>query len=207
VETALRLYVVRHAATALTAQGRYSGRVDVPLSAEGEAQAAAVAARLRSLAPRLDAIVSSPLQRCLATAQAVAEAFGGIPVERDDDLIECDFGDFEGMTFGEVREQYGAQLDAWLASTAVPPPGGESFQVVSLRVRRAVKRLRDSYDGQSIAVVSHVTPIKMILRDALAASDAFLYRLYLDPTGVSIVDSWPDGGIAVRSVNDTSHLA
>jgi len=206
-DTALRCYLVRHAATALTAQGRYSGRVDVPLSPAGLEQAAAVAARLRSLAPQLDAIVSSPLSRCLETAQAVSDAFGGVPVETDDDLIECDFGDFEGLTFGEVRERYPAQLDAWLASTAIPPPGGESFQVVSLRVRRAVKRLRATYDGRPVAMVSHVTPIKMILRDALAASDAFLYRLYLDPTGVSIVDSWSDGGIAVRSVNDTSHLA
>jgi len=110
------------------------------------------------------------------------------------------------MTFGEVRERYPAELDAWLASTAVPPPDGESFQVVSLRVRRAVKRLLASYTGKTIVVVSHVTPIKMILRDALGAGDQFLYRLFLDPAGVSIVDMWPDGGIAVKLVNDTSHI-
>ena len=55
-------------------------------------------------------------------------------------------------------------------------------------------------------VVSHVSPIKLILRDALAAGDAFLHRLYLDPAGLSTVDFWPDGGVAVRTVNDTSHL-
>jgi broad specificity phosphatase PhoE/ribonuclease HI len=205
-DTALRMHLVRHGSTALTAQGRYSGRVDVPLSAAGLAEATAAAGRLLSLTPSLDAIVSSPLVRCVDTAYAIADAFGGVPVETDDDLIECDFGDFEGMTFGEVRERYPAELDAWLASTAVPPPDGESFQVVSLRVRRAVKRLLASYEGRNIVVVSHVTPIKMILRDALAASDQFLYRLFLDPAGVSIVDTWPDGGIAVRLVNDTSHI-
>jgi probable phosphoglycerate mutase len=57
-----------------------------------------------------------------------------------------------------------------------------------------------------LIVVSHVTPVKLILRDALAASDAFLHRLFLDPCGVSVVDRWPDGGIAVRTVNDTAHL-
>jgi len=205
-ETALRMFLVRHGSTALTAQGRYSGRVDVPLSPSGVAEAAAAARRLLSLSPSLDAVVSSPLVRCVDTGRAIAEAFDGVPVETDDDLIECDFGDFEGMTFGEVRERYPAALDAWLASTAVPPPDGESFQVVSLRVRRAVKRLLASYTGKTIVVVSHVTPIKMILRDALAAGDQFLYRLYLDPAGVSIVDCWPDGGIAVRLVNDTSHI-
>ena len=55
-------------------------------------------------------------------------------------------------------------------------------------------------------MVSHVTPIKLILRDALAAGDAFLHRLFLDPAGISIVDFWPDGGVAVRTVNDTAHL-
>jgi len=54
--------------------------------------------------------------------------------------------------------------------------------------------------------VSHVTPIKLILRDALAAGDEFLHRLFLDPAGLSIVDSWSDGGISVRTVNDTAHL-
>jgi ribonuclease H / adenosylcobalamin/alpha-ribazole phosphatase len=206
-ETALRMILVRHGSTALTAQGRYSGRVDVPLSSSGVTEAAAVAGRLPALASSVDAIVSSPLVRCVDTARAIGDAFGGIPVETDDDLIECDFGDFEGMTFGEVRERYPAELDAWLGSTAVPPPGGESFQVVSLRVRRAVKRMLASYTGKTIVVVSHVTPIKMVLRDALAAGDQFLYRLFLDPVGVSIVDSWPDGGIAVRLVNDTSHVS
>jgi probable phosphoglycerate mutase len=205
-DTALRMFLVRHGSTALTAQGRYSGRVDVPLSGDGSAQAAATARRLLDLSPSIDAVVSSPLVRCVDTAQAIVDAFGGVPVETDDDLIECDFGDFEGMTFGEVQERYPAELNAWLASTAVPPPDGESFQVVSLRVRRAVKRLLTSYTGKTIVVVSHVTPIKMILRDALAAGDQFLYRLFLDPAGVSIVDSWPDGGIAVRLVNDTSHI-
>jgi probable phosphoglycerate mutase len=75
-----------------------------------------------------------------------------------------------------------------------------------MRVRRLVARLRTEWAGQRIVLVSHVSPIKLILRDALAASDAFLYRCYLDAASLSIVDSWPDGGIAVRSVNDTSHL-
>jgi probable phosphoglycerate mutase len=55
-------------------------------------------------------------------------------------------------------------------------------------------------------VVSHVSPIKLVLRDALAATDAFLHRLFLDPAGISVLDRWPDGGVAVRTVNDTSHL-
>ena len=56
-------------------------------------------------------------------------------------------------------------------------------------------------------VVSHVSPIKLMLRDALAAGDGFLHRLFLDAAGISVLDMWPDGGVAVRTVNDTAHLA
>lgn len=201
---ATRLVLVRHGETELTAQKRYSGRGDVPLSAVGEEQAAAAGRRVAGLRP--DRVVSSPLSRCKATAAAIAAAAGGIPVSVEADLIECDFGVWEGLTFGDVREQYPAELDAWLASTSVAPPKGESFQQVAKRVRGVMGKLQKAYEGQTVVIVSHVSPIKLILRDALAAGDAFLYRLLLDPAGVSIVDVWPDGGVSVRSVNDTAHL-
>jgi probable phosphoglycerate mutase len=202
-----RLILVRHGETQLTEQRRYSGRGDVPLSERGVAQAKATAARLASLAGAVPAVVSSPLSRATATAALVAAALGDLPVRTEPDLIESDFGDWEGRTFVEVREGWPEQLTRWLDSPAVAPPNGESFRAVDRRVRRAVARLRDTYPGQTVVVVSHVSPIKLLLRDALAASDAFLYRLHLDPAGLSIVDSWPDGGVAVRTVNDTAHLA
>jgi len=199
----LRMVLVRHGETPFTAQKRYSGRGDVPLSELGREQAARAAARALQIAPSIGVVVCSPLQRCRETAAA----FGAVPIVVENDLIECDFGEWEGLTFAEVRAQYPAQLDRWLASTAVAPPGGESFQQVSMRVRRAVRKLQEKHAGQEIAVVSHVTPIKVLLRDALAAGDSFLYRLYLDPAGLSLVDSWPDGGVAVRTVNETAHLS
>ncbi|NUO60045.1 MAG: reverse transcriptase-like protein [Hamadaea sp.] len=201
-----RLILVRHGETPLTAEKRYSGRGDVPLAPVGEAQARAAAVRLRALGP-LSAVVSSPLQRCTQTAAYIAEmADAEIPVEVMPDLIEVDFGQWEALTFAEARERDPAAMQAWLKSTAVAPPGGESFQRVAHRVRRAVAEVRQKHTGQTVAVVSHVSPIKLILRDALAAGDAFLYRLYLDPAGISVVDLYPDGGVAVRSVNETGHL-
>ncbi|HEX7743856.1 MAG TPA: histidine phosphatase family protein, partial [Micromonosporaceae bacterium] len=202
-----RLLLIRHGETDLTAQGRYSGRGDVPLSARGLAQAQATAARVASLAPSLSAVVTSPLRRCTVTAEAVATAAGGAPVVVEPDLIECDFGAWEGHTFAEVRSRWPAEMAAWLASTSVAPPDGESFAAVGTRVRRAWTALLRTYGAGVVAVVSHVSPLKLLLRDALAADDALLYRLYLDPGGLSIVDVWPDGGVAVRTVNDTAHLA
>lgn len=197
---ATRFLLIRHGETALTAGKRYSGRGDVPLSETGRAQALAVAKRAASFKPV--AAVTSPLARCVETAKPL-----GVPVVTDPDLIECDFGLWEGMTFAEVRANYGKEMNSWLASTAVAPPGGESFQQVAKRVRAAVARLRETYPGQTIAVVSHVSPIKLILRDALAASDALLHRLFLDAAGLSIVDFYPDDGVAVRTINETAHLS
>jgi probable phosphoglycerate mutase len=140
-------------------------------------------------------------------AGILAGGLGGVPLVVEPDLIECDFGEWEGRTFAEVRQQWPAELDAWLASPAVAPPGGESFVEVTTRVNRTMAKLLASYPGETVVVVSHVSPVKIALRDALAATDAFLHRLYLDPAGLSIMDIWPDGGMAVRTVNDTAHLA
>ncbi|MFC3988563.1 bifunctional RNase H/acid phosphatase [Actinoplanes siamensis] len=206
LDNATRLILVRHGATAMTAQGRYSGRGDVPLTEEGEAQAMAAAGRVAGLSRDVAAVLTSPLTRCVRTGELIAAEVGGVPVTVMDDLIECDFGLWEGKTFAEVQEAWPREMTAWLESTSVAPPEGESFQAVAKRVRGALAKILQAYPGQVIVVVSHVTPIKLILRDALAAGDAFLHRLFLDAAGVSTMDVWPDGNIAVRSVNETAHL-
>ncbi|UQU63349.1 bifunctional RNase H/acid phosphatase [Couchioplanes caeruleus] len=206
MEAATRLILVRHGETAFTQQGRYSGRGDVPLTDEGQAQAMAAAGRVAGISRDVAAVVSSPLSRCTRTAELIASEVGGVSVTVMPELIECDFGDWEGLTFGEVRERWPAEMDRWLGSTSVAPPGGESFQAVAKRVRGALATLQSAYPSSVVVVVSHVSPIKLILRDALAAGDAFLHRLFLDAAGVSTMDMWPDGGIAVRSVNETAHL-
>ena len=200
-----RLILIRHGATTRTAERRYSGRVDVPLSLDGQRQAEAVARRVAALAPTVTAVVSSPLTRCTATAAAVAQAVGDPPVVTNPDLIECDLGEWEGLTFAEVRQRWPAELAAWQAGTGAAP-GGESLRQVSKRVRRAAAALRETYPGGTVVVVSHVWPLKVLLRDALAAGDAFLTRLLLAPAGLSLLDTYPDGTVAVHTVNDTSHL-
>lgn len=205
-EGAARLILVRHGSTAWTAQGRYSGRGNVDLSPEGEAQSRALASRLAAMVPRgATTVVSSPLSRCRRTAELIAAQIDA-QVSLDESFIECDFGAWEGLTFAEVRKIWPDELSAWLASTQVAPPGGESFAEVAARVRPAVARLAAEHAGRVVVVVSHVSPIKLVLRDALEATDGLLHRLYLDAAGFSVVDLWPDGGVAVRTINDTSHL-
>lgn len=201
-----RLLLVRHGETALNAQHRYSGRGDPPLVPAGVTQAEAVARRVATRAPKVAAVVSSPLVRCTATAATIAAATGDPPVTVEPDLIECDLGEWEGRTFAEVRTQWPDELAAWYASTHAAPPGGESFEQVTQRVRRAVATLREAYPGATVALVSHVWPLKVLLRDALAAGDGFLHRLLLAPAGLSVVDTYPDGTVTVHSVNETAHV-
>ncbi len=203
---ATRIILVRHGETELTQQGRYSGRGDVELSDEGQAQAMAAGGRVVGISSDVSVVLTSPLRRCVRTAELIAAQAGNVSVVVVDDLIECDFGEWEGLTFAEVRERWPQEMTTWLESTSAAPPGGESFQTVAKRVRGAFAQAVESYPGETVVLVSHVSPIKLILRDALAAGDAFLHRLFLDAAGVSHLDVWPDGNIAVRSVNETAHL-
>ncbi len=201
-----RLILVRHGETRYTAERRYSGRGDVSLSPRGERQARAAAGRVGALAADVAAIVTSPLTRARQTADALADRYRRRPVV-EADLVECDFGEWDGLTYAEVRDRWPDALDAWMSSTAVAPPGGESFDAVADRTRRAVAALHARYAGRTVVVVTHVSPIKVTLRDALDGGHAFLHRLHLDPAGVSIVDGWPNGALSVPLVNDTSHLS
>ncbi|MEE3918026.1 histidine phosphatase family protein [Micromonospora sp. BRA006-A] len=146
-EEATRLILVRHGETERTVQKRYSGRGDVPLTARGRAQARATAARVAALAPSVAAVVSSPLSRCTATAEAVAAQAGNPPVRTDDDLIECDFGVWEGTRSPRYAR---AGRPNWTPGSPRPvaPPRGESFVTVAERTGRAVDRLRSAYPGR-----------------------------------------------------------
>jgi ribonuclease H / adenosylcobalamin/alpha-ribazole phosphatase len=204
--SATRLVLVRHGETELTSQRRYSGRGDVDLTERGHVQANLLAVRLATLTPTTAVVMTSPAARCRQTAEVIVGSLRAAPALVEPDLIECDFGQWEGLTFREVRQRWPQQVEQWLDSTSVAPPGGEAFDEVAARVRRVVTRVLAEHGGKTVMMVSHVTPIKMILRDALGAGDALLRRLYLDPAGISIVDSWAEGAVAVRTMNDTAHL-
>lgn len=199
-----RFMLLRHGQTALSVDRRYSGRGNPALSELGRRQADAAASHLGGRGG-IAAVVSSPLQRARDTATAAAEALG-LDVSVDDDLIETDFGEWEGLTFGEAAQRDPVLHGKWLSDTSIAPPGGESFDVVAQRVRRARTRIIAEHGDATVLVVSHVTPIKTILRLALDAGQGILYRLHLDLASLSIAEFYPDGGSSVRLVNQTSYL-
>ncbi|MEE6138951.1 bifunctional RNase H/acid phosphatase [Mycobacterium sp. 050128] len=202
--TPTRLLLLRHGQTALSVQRRYSGRGNPELTDLGRRQAQAAA---RYLAERggIAAVISSPLQRAYDTASAAAKALG-LDVTVDDDLIETDFGGWEGLTFGEAAERDPELHTRWLRDTSTEPPGGESFDAALERVYQARERIMASHPGATVLVVSHVTPIKMLLRLALDAGPGILYRLHLDLASLSIAEFYSDGASSVRLVNQTGYL-
>ncbi len=199
-----RLLLLRHGQTELSVQRKYSGRGNPELTDVGLRQAAD-AARYLGQKGGITAVVTSPLQRAYDTAAAAADALG-LPVQVDDDLIETDFGDWEGLTFTEAAERDPDLHGRWLRDTGLRPPGGESFDEVQSRIERARDHIIAEHGPSTVLVVSHVTPIKTLLRLALGAGTSILHRLHLDLASLSIAEFYPDNGASVRLVNDTSYL-
>jgi ribonuclease H / adenosylcobalamin/alpha-ribazole phosphatase len=200
-----RLLMLRHAQTEYSAQGRYSGRADLPLTELGERHAAAAAARLATIGGVV-AVASSPLLRARQTARPVADALD-VPLTIHDGLIEASFGAWEGLTFAEARDRDPDLHTRWLTDTSVAPPGGESMDAVYSRVRQVRNHLIAEYGAATLIVVSHVTPIKSLLRMALDAGPSLLHRVHLDIASLSAAEFYLDGPALVRLVNDTSHLS
>ncbi|MEU6661348.1 bifunctional RNase H/acid phosphatase [Streptomyces sp. NPDC046821] len=199
--------LLRHGETALTPEKRFSGSGggDPELSAVGREQAERVAAALAARGT-VQAIVSSPLRRCQQTAGAVAARLG-LDVHIEEGLRETHFGAWEGLTFGEVRERYPDDINAWLSSAkAEPTGGGESFAAVARRVAAARDRLVERYAGRTVLLVTHVTPIKTLLRLALGAPPDSLFRMELSAASLSAVAYYRDGNASVRLFNETAHL-
>jgi broad specificity phosphatase PhoE/ribonuclease HI len=199
-----RFLLLRHGQTELSTQRRYSGRGNPALTDVGRRQADAAAQYLAAKGG-IAAVITSPLQRAYDTAAAAAKALG-LDVTVDDDLIETDFGAWEGLTFGEAAERDPDLHRRWLRDTSITPPDGESFDSVATRVRRAQARIINEHGAETVLVVSHVTPIKTLLRLALDAGEGILYRLHLDLASLSIAEFYPDGVASVRLVNQTAYL-
>lgn len=249
-----RLWVLRHGQTVMSVQKQFSGLSDPELTSHGREQARRAAAYVAgqlsggaggnasagsSAGPV--AIYSSPLKRTRQTAEAVAEALaeaaavggsssaGGLGAAKPrvhvtEALIEMNFGDWEGRTFAEVMDEFPLEHDACFWDSAAAPSGGESPDDVLARVRPFLRDVARNHPGEDVVLVSHVTPIKSILRHALCASGALYRTLHLDLAGLSVIEIFPDGSegsggevgvnnkgsnkdsAVVRRVNDTHFL-
>jgi probable phosphoglycerate mutase len=203
---ATRLYLVRHGATPLTAEDRFSGSVGVDLSEEGCDQVRRLAARLAR--HHVGAVYSSPLSRTLETARILAEPHRLTPVLRDG-LREISHGRWEGLTRREVEERYPDEYGAWEADPfTFAPRDGESGLGVLARALPVIREIVAAHEGDHVLVVSHKATLRLIL-SSLLGFDARGYRDRLDqsPACLNVLDFKDPVRSRLMLFNDTSHYA
>ncbi len=189
------LVLVRHGVTEHTIGKLFSGGLassNPPLNDEGREQARATGEWLAPLAGTFDALVSSPVRRTRETAEILAE-FLDLEIEEEPAIAEMEFGTWDGMSFTEVHEQYPDEMSSWLGDLESAPHGGESFRAVEKRVLEGRDRMIASYKAKTVVAVSHVTPIKTLVADALGAPLEAVYRMELAPASVTVISYFKGG--------------
>ena len=198
-----RFILLRHGQTAHSAARLYSGSSDPELTDIGHEQAQRAARAVTALGG-VDLIVTSPQTRARQTADACAEALGITDVVVDEQLREMDYGEFDGLSREECMERFAEEFDVWQASSSNAPPGGESLTALHRRITRARLALQERHEAATILVVTHMTPIKSIIRQALGVGAEAFKHIYLDLASISVVEFYGDYGV-VRCVNDVAH--
>jgi broad specificity phosphatase PhoE len=204
MDSSTRLYLVRHGATQLSAEDRFSGAVGVDLSEEGRWQATRLGERLRH--EQLAALYSSPLSRALDTARIVGEGCE-LPIETRDGLREIDHGHWEGLTRRDVESRFGDEYAAWEEDPfTFSPQGGESGVAVLARALPVIRDIVTAHPGQRILVVSHKATIRLVLCSLLGI-DGRGYRDRLDqaPASLNVLDFRDSVRARLMLFNDTSH--
>ena len=199
-----RIFLVRHGATALTAEDRFAGSTEVQLSEEGRRQVASLAERLKS--EKIDAVYSSPLQRTVETASILAAPHSIKPLI-EPALREIDYGRWEGLTRSEVEESFKAEYSIWEEDPfTIAPKGGESGANVLSRALPVMRRIVEQHRHRSVIVVSHKGTNRLLV-SSLLGFDTRSYRDRLDqsPAALSILDFMNEVRPRLRLFNDVSH--
>lgn len=199
-----RVYLIRHGATTLSAEDRFSGGSEVDLSDEGRWQAACLARRLAD--DPITAIYCSPMRRTIQTASIIGEPLHLTPITREG-LREIHHGRWETMSRRDVQAQYPEEYAAWKEDPfTFAPQGGESGVMVMARALPVIREIVLAHTGQTVAVVSHKATIRLIL-SSLLGFDARGYRDRLDqsPASLNILDFMDAVRARLMLFNDVSH--
>jgi broad specificity phosphatase PhoE len=200
-----RLYLVRHGATALTAENRFSGAIGVDLSEEGRAQVERLAARLAD--EKISAIYTSPLSRTVETATILGAPHPHLaPIHRDG-LREISHGRWEGLTRPEVEARFPGEYETWEADPyTFAPVGGESGIGVLARALPVIREIVVAHEGENVLVVSHKATLRLVI-SSLLGFDGRGYRDRLDqsPACLNVVDFKDPVRARLMLFNDISH--
>lgn len=198
-----KIFLVRHGETDWNKEDRCQGCIDIELNSEGLRQAEFVAERL--LNEEIHAMYCSNLKRAYGTAQIIANRLG-LSVTKSEALNEISFGDWEGLTFEEIRKRHDYDYNTWRLSphTAIFPGEG-SLDNVHKRVMKYVDEIISKNEGKNILIVSHGGVIKLIILGLLGIGLEVYNKFYVANTSLSIVHIDKDKRY-LRTLNDTCHV-
>lgn len=198
------IIIIRHGETEWNKTGRFQGHSDVPLSAEGRAQAAALGKNL--VVDHVDAIYASDLTRAMETAAPLAQRFG-LEVISDPLLRELNFGSWEGRNFNDVNaENPDAMKTFYNDPERVNIPDSEPFPEFQRRVAGRVREIVAQERGKRIVIVSHGASIRILFADILSMPIRSIWHVSQLNTAVNKICFEDDGFAVVTLMNDTSHL-
>ncbi len=197
------IILVRHGETEWNVQEIFRGRADIDLNATGRKQAELLAQYLKDI--KFDAILTSPLERAMRTAQIISAGHYRTPVEPVMDLIDIDFGDWQSTSIEDVKEKYSELYYRWINEPQkAKMPGGESLADVRKRALKVVKDVQNRYEG-TVVIVSHRVVIKLIILGMLGLDNSHFWNIKIDTSGITIFKCELERFVLTRH-NDTSFL-
>ncbi|MGE5404514.1 MAG: histidine phosphatase family protein [Candidatus Saccharibacteria bacterium] len=201
----MKLILVRHAESVWNEQGKYQGSADIPLSERGKREAVALAERLKNM--KIDAAYSSNLSRAYDTAQIIAEPHG-LDVKPVPELAEMNFGEWEGLTYIEIKERFGEEsFQTWLHDPErVDIPGGEKFGDFADRIEQAMTQIAAAHrDDETILIVAHGAAL-MVYGCRLNKENLNCYRRYVHRNAAYSIVEFKGDTIVFEVINDFTHL-
>ena len=191
VQQMQRLWLVRHGATQWNIEQRMCGHTDIPLAKTGRAQARWLARRLQH--EHITTIYSSDLSRARETAEIIATKQAQVvPLYASSSWRELSFGDWEGLTYTAIAEQFTDQLGFFIDPEHIAPPGGESLTQALQRVQPALATLLTGCSGQGdVVIVSHGGLLRALLCCVLGLTLDHQWRLHIAPGSLSALDMFP----------------
>jgi alpha-ribazole phosphatase len=199
-----RLLLVRHGETIWNHTSRYQGHTDIELSETGREQARSLAKRLKT--EKVKAVYSSDLKRAFETASILASPHN-LPVKATKELREINFGDWEGLTYQEIMEEYRELASEWYQHPGkIRIPGGETFTDVKERAYNTILELARQNDPGTIIVVAHGGTIRAIICGLLDIDLNHAFQIRQDNTALNIIEYNHGGYIVLPLLNGVSHL-
>ncbi len=199
-----RIIILRHGRTEWNRVEKFRGRADIGLDRIGMKQAEAAAKRIKEWP--ISAIYSSPLPRAVATAEIIGTHLE-LGVQLMPDIIDVDFGEWQGLSTQEVIDRYDGLYSKWIEHPGdMKFPGGESFANVKDRISRAIDILIQQHSKESIILVTHKVICQMLVLNLLALNSSHFWQITQDVCAMNLFEV--RGGIpSALFLNDTCHLS